>query len=394
LKIKKLKSLLIIFIAFKAIVFLVSFAYEKKFFQIFNIDSLATEDIQLNDIYYSINHKFNPDEIQKDIVLVNTGSIENDENFRTNLALLIDQINEYGPKNIGVDIVFEVEKDNFNDSILKETIARNNVVTAYDFKQKHKNLFQNQNIGVVNFPARINETIRQYYNYVLVGKDTIPSFACALIKNYPNQDIEYIKYSSKYSGFYNFLDENSIANANNFPAIEARDFLDDANTGKISDLLKDKYVIIGHLGADSMHNANDFEDKFKVPTDSILFNRIPIMPGCVIHANAAQMHLNNEHILSFDGWPFEVLSALILFGYLFIFFTIKQKSKLSKIYNVIIIIASTLILIFIANVYLMDIGVYVIIGGLYAQIALIEGFIDIEEEFHTIFNKNKKNEVI
>jgi hypothetical protein len=98
--------------------------------------------------------------------------------------------------------------------------------------------------------------------------------------------------------------------------------------------------------------------------------------------------------LSFDGWPFEVLSALILFGYLFIFFTIKQKSKLSKIYNVIIIIASTLILIFIANVYLMDIGVYVIIGGLYAQIALIEGFIDIEEEFHTIFNKNKKNEVI
>ena len=384
---------MIILIAFKATVLFVGYVYEKKFFQIFNINELATEDIQLNDIYYVISKKNKPVKIEKDIILINTGCITNDHNFRFRLAFLIEQIAEYNPKRIGIDITFEVEKDKFSDSVLKEAILKNDVVTAFDFKYSHKNIFTHKSKGIVNFPTKQNETIRKYYNYVIIGNDTIPSFASALTQTKNKKSIEYINYCTEFSGYYNIIDEETEINTNNFSAIEAIDFLDATKINLISDLIKDKFVIIGHLGSPNMNNKFDNEDKFKVPTDSMLLNRIPIMPGAVIHANAAQMMLNNEHFLAIEGWQFEIISTLILFVYVFLFYTIKNKFKLKKIINLMITLVSSFILILIGCVYLMDLGVYIAIGGLCAQIALIEGFIDIEADFLTIINKDKKDEM-
>jgi CHASE2 domain-containing sensor protein len=389
---KKLKTLLIILIAFKAVVFCVGYAYEKKYFQLFNINELATEDIQLNDIYYNINNGDTAVEIKKDIVLINTGSIAKDGDFRRKLFSLIEQVVEYKPKRIGVDIFFENAKDSFSDSLLKETILNNDIVTAFDFQQKHINIFENKSKGLVNFPSKLNETIRQYYNYVTIGNDTIPSFAAALTNIHPKNSIDYLNYCSEYNGYYNFLDDEAEINPNNFPAIEASAFLDDANSIKISELLKGKIVILGHLGTNNMNNSFDVEDKFKVPTDSMLFNRLPIMPGAVIHANAAQMLLKNDLIRIIDGWQFEIISALILFIYLYLFYTIKQKSKYKKLINVVIILLTTFVFILISCVYMMNIGIFIAVGGLCAQIALIEGFVEIEEEFLNIIGKYKKDE--
>jgi len=81
-----------------------------------------------------------------------------------------------------------------------------------------------------------------------------------------------------------------------------------------------------------------------------------------------------------------------LFGYLFLFYTIHHKYKLGKLFNILIILASTIPVIFFACIYLMDLGIYYKVGSLFMQIAFLEEFIDIAEGFKLKFTKNKAHE--
>ena len=385
------KQIFIIFFSFKILILLIGFLYHNLQLQLIHFEHLATEDIQFNDIYYATKQYKNSEFKSKEVVLVNTGSLANDDLFRENLAELIDKVALNKPKAIGLDFYFPTAKNPVNDSILRDKIIKNNVVTVIDAKQNHKSIFISDKKGLMNFPGKNKETIREYYNYKIINNDTIPSFAAVLSNTKSKDTLSYLKYSTENKGYYNILNKNEKINPVNFPAIEASYFFNESYQNELNQIIKNKIVIIGHLGSGNMHNPFDTEDKFRVPTDKSLFNRDLTMPGSVIHANAVQMLLNKDEMISIHGWSYEIMTSIILLIYLFLFYYIHHKFHLSKLINVILILASTFPIVYICCVYLMDIGIYYKVGGLFGLIIFLEEFIEIYEGFVNKFNK-KNNE--
>ena len=389
---KNIKQILLVFIAFKITVLLAYLIYEHLPLQLLHFEHQATEDVQFNDIYYATKKDQNSLLKDKDVVLINTGSIPNDSLFRKNLADIINKVADNNPKTIGLDLYFPTAKNPINDSILKNAIIKNNVITAYDSKLKHNNIFITSNRALVNLPTKDEETIREYYNFEIVKNDTIPSFAAALSEIKSNKSVDYLKFNTEKNGFYNILDEKDTINPANFPAIEASDLMKEFDQNKIKEIVNNKIVIIGHLGNEFMNNPNDVEDKFRVPTDKTLFNRNKIMPGAVIHANAVQMMINKDKMIAIEGWQYELITSIVLLVFLILFYYIHHNYHLSKLINILIILGSTIPLILISCVYLMDLGIYYKIGSLFMQIAFLEEFIDIADGFKRKYNKNKNHE--
>jgi CHASE2 domain-containing sensor protein len=382
---KNIKQIIFIFIAFKITVLLAFFIYEHLPLQLLHFEHLATEDVQFNDIYYSSNLNINLE--NKDVVLINTGSVAKDDSFRTQLANLINKVSTFKPKKVGLDFVFEEPK--VNDTVLQNAITKNNIVLGSDFRGSFKNIFTSTNKGIVNFPVKEGETIREYYNFVEKNDNKIPSFAAVLTGVNRDNSLEYLKYTSDSKGFYNVLDKNQKSEILNFPAIEALAILNDIESDKIKKLLKNKIVIIGHLGNGDMDNKFDVEDKHRVPNNRSLFNRNLTMPGCVIHANAVQMMIDKNEMFLIESWLYELISNIILFGFLFLFYTIHHKYYLGKLINISIILGSTIPIIFFFCIYLMNLNIYYKIGGLFMQIAFLEEFIGIADGVKNKFNKNK-----
>jgi CHASE2 domain-containing sensor protein len=386
---RKIKTVLIIFLFFKLVVFLAHSIYVNfKGVQLLHFEHLATEDIEFNDIYYftGVSDYTNNN---KHILLINTGSIANDSTFRTSLAKLINNVGKYKPKKIGLDILFIKSSDNISDSLLNSSINKNKVVLALDANFPNQLLFNSYKKGIVNFPEKKDQTIRSYYNYRIISSDTLYSFSSELSNTFSRDSIDYLKYSSDAKGFYNILDSNQIV-PNNFPAIEGSELVNDSINPKIAELIKGKIIIIGHLGSESMDNRFDTEDKFRVPVSKSLFNRNLTMPGSVIHANAVEMNINKDKMVSIQGWKYELIINLILLGFLYLFYSIHHKFKLGKLFNILIILMATLPIIFIFCVYLMDLNIYIKVGSLFMQIAFIEEFIDVANGFKDkYFTKNK-----
>lgn len=386
---KKIKTVIIIFIFFKIVVFLAHTVYVNfKGLQLLHFEHLATEDIEFNDIFYFSRITNYTDHNDK-VLLINTGSIKNDSNFRSSIAKLINNIGKYEPKKIGLDILFVNKTDINSDSLLNNSIQKNKVILASDSDLTKPLLFKTNKNGIVNFPENTGQTIRNYYNYRVISSDTLYSFSSELSNTKSKDSINYLKYRSDEKGFYNVLDSKEIE-PNNFPAIEGGELIIDTLNPKIAELIKDKIVIIGHLGSESMYNKYDTEDKFRVPVSKSLFNKDLTMPGAVIHANAVEMNLNNDKMISIEGWKYELLINLILIAFLYLFYSIHHTFKLGKLINILIILISTVPLIFIFCVYLMDLNIYFKIGSLFMQITFIEEFIDIADGFkEKYFTKNK-----
>ena len=387
---KKFKTLLLIFIAFKLTVLIAYLTYEHLPLQLLHFEHLATEDVQFNDIYYSTNKNKVNHIKEKGVVLINAGSINKDTAFRKNLAFLINKVSEYQPKSIGLDFYFE--KTTEHDSLLQQIITKNNVVIAIDAKGNHKNIFTSSKKGTINFPSKSGETVREYYNYMKIDGKNSPSFANVLSGIEKEDSLAYLKYCTDYKGFYNILNPQENINIQNFPAIEAIAILNSMDKTLFMEFIKNKIVIISHLGTGNMENEFDVEDKHRVPTDANLFNRNLTMPGAVIHANAIEMMLNKDELFAVEGWLYEFITSIILFGYLFLFYTIHHKFKLGKLFNILIILGSTIPVIFFACIYLMDLSIYYKVGSLFMQIAFLEEFIDIAEGFKLKFTKNKAHE--
>jgi len=390
---KKVKSIILIFISFKLTILCAYLLYKNLPLQLIHFEHLAMEDVVFNDIYYSVRPETDKSLIkEKEVVLVNSGTILIDS-FRLKLAQVITEVSRYKPAAIGIDMQFESHKNVLFDSVLKEVLLNNkNIVLAQDGKKINNQVFETSFNGVANFPSKENESVREYYVRMIEGKDTLPSFAFTLCKvNDKEFDIDgetsYLKYSTVGKGYYNVLNKLDNSGKYNFPAIEALDILNRTDTIAIRELIQNKIIIIGHLGTNSMDNENDSEDKYRVPTDSTLINRAPIMPGAVIHANAVQMFLTGNKIVKIDGWIYELITWIILIGYLMVFYTVHHKYYLGKLINILIIFGSTIPIIFIFGVWLMAIGIHYKVGALFLQIAFLEEFIEIAEGFSKKFSK-------
>ena len=110
-----------IFATLAVFVFLILLGMIPLNFYVLNPMKLALKDFDFNDIAYAKAHKDEHIKIDRRIVIVNIGHLD-----RAELGFLIETVNAYKPRVIGLDTYFEGEREPEKDSILREAFRKTN----------------------------------------------------------------------------------------------------------------------------------------------------------------------------------------------------------------------------------------------------------------------------
>lgn len=314
----------------------------------------ALTDFDSYDIVFSkLRQPLQPD---TNIVLINAGNLS-----REGIAREIMNINKFKPAVIGLDIIFEGNKNPVSDSLLSYALSScRNLVMISELKgyNEARDYYDSLRLSAESFNKY---AANGYANFVSSSEDgfrTIRSFRPkALYKNhsvysFPVKILE--KYNKK--SFNKFLERgNSIetinyrGNINRFYCIDAEDMLDGA---KDFSFIKNKIVLLGYLGPDL--NSKTFEDIFFTPLNEKYAGRtFPDMYGLLIHANILSMLINRNFIEIMPAYLSMGISFFLCLIYTGIFLKIKQKyiDWFGSTTKIILFIQALLILIIGLNVF-------------------------------------------
>jgi CHASE2 domain-containing sensor protein len=298
----------------------------------------AISDFDVYDIVYSKLRE--EPKVDTNIVLVNLSNLS-----RAEIARQVNIINSFNPKVIGIDAIFQEEKDHRSDSMLSDAFSKcqnlvlvskldmyNEVGEVYDTLLNSINIFnQYAENGFANLPSddKVSfRTIREFRPLLINNGVSVSAFASKIVEIYKpeafkvlinrKKEIEKINYTGNYNKFY-YLDVHQILSGENHLGF-----------------MKDKIVLMGFMGI----NINDktFEDIYFTPLNERFAGKaFPDMYGVVIHANIISMILSNNYVELMPEW-LSILMALIL-SYIsaYIIFNLKIKFKdwfsaLSKFY--------------------------------------------------------------
>lgn len=296
-------------------------------FKLFNVLKTSYKKIDLTDIYYA-ELKTKDVGISNDIALVNIAY-----HSRAEIAQILTIVNEQNPKVIGLDVVFKTTNYTAQDSLLLKALNNtgDKLVAAYDLFNTDENTnsffnLDNKTKGFVNIIGNNKEFGVIKKAEIKYKKDASSdiafSFAYELVKKYDSEltstvdddkiDIDNRKpYIINYTGGYD-----------RFLPIEGIDILE---KNRIVELLKNKIVIIGFFGS-HFTNSYELEDRKYTPMNSEGGHGTPDMNGALIHANIAQMMIDDTYI---NYWPkgkffiglFSLLLAypfIVMFTYFFV----------------------------------------------------------------------------
>gem|GEM_PF-6989511 len=378
---------------------------------------LASQDISLNDIYYSVRSDYDSDLLgDKQVVLVNLGSKPLDS-LRSTLAVLLERTWQFSPALMAVDVTFEEDKVPQSDRLLKASLNKYHPILAK--AKMGVNVFKECcDVAYINLPDAENESIRHYYNYGVLDGQKVPSFASLIAQKKAGRAVDFnnpmfrLRYNCVENGYFDVFDTlNSGAHRHdelryNFPAIEATDLLDTGKDQQLRLYLKGKIVIFAWMGSGFMNYEEDVSDRFKTPTDRALVNRSPIMPGAVIHAVAVEMMLNNYYYSEPTVFTqFLISIVLLVLAYLTIIVlgdwaaaAIDQRFKkkrwlmrflLSAIVKWSLVFVWILLLIYGAGVLLMARGYYLEAGTLLLQFGLLLAAVSIGDEIIRTYRESK-----
>ena len=252
-------------------------------------------DIEFSDFYNRVLHNSSSKEIDKDIIIVNIDSVYSRRDF----SLLLEELNNYHPKLIGIDVLFDTPKDSIEELILKNTIKNaSNIILAKEYDQEKdqykSSIFDSEidesHFGIVNFVNRNSHSVRSYLPCFNVNGEKKPSFSTRIYQMLSN---------SRSRTNYEKIDEETIV----FPSIGFCE-VDARFIKRDSSLITGKIVIVGSL--------NDSYDQHITPIDDK-------MPGSLIWAYILSDLINNrclKTIGNFSEWIIAiVLSFLLCFIY-------------------------------------------------------------------------------
>jgi CHASE2 domain-containing sensor protein len=361
--------------------------------EFYNFKEVAIEDIDFSDLYYQ--NQDTPKYGLDSIIIINSGSIPIEEKvgMRKNLNRLLHIIDttDCKPAKIGVDLEYNASGDKDVDTKLENTFKEKNCVIAES--KQNGCIFNSPKKGYVNFSDEDSKAIRMYYNYFVIDKDTINSFAreCSNRINHTKKEF-HLKYYCKDKGFYNRLDpENEEETVFAFPAVEGSTIL--ANTvalDTLKKLFKDKIVLIGHLGQGSMNNPDDINDKHKTPTDFDFIRKSKIMPGVVIHANAIKQLQLHESIYCVNG-VFYVFILYLITLYFFIAFILIERlaSPFVQLFTELAFLMLSMLLIHYGSVKLLCHFIH--LNTVYIAITLLF-LIELKSFFMEYYSKNSEHQ--
>lgn len=334
----------------------------------------AISDVDFSDLYYQ-NQKTS--HINDSIIIINSGSIEKIPGYgrRIDMLHLMRKLTDScSPKKIGIDLEYTDSMNKETDNALNELFKNDKFVLAKS--KQNTSILKGVTTGNVNFPQQENHAVRNYYFSNKVDDTTsLNSFANVCLNK--KLDIStagrefYLKYYCKGKGYYNILDkQNEEETAFAFPAIEARDILNNFSAADFKKFFDHKIVLVGHLGEGNMHNPDDIGDKHKTPTDFQFVFKTKIMPGVVIHANAIRQLQLDDQIMDFDWISYIILSYFLTFIFLIIFSQIKRL-KNYYIRFVVDFLFATLSIVFIHFVVFNELSKSIHINSFYIGLILL-----------------------
>jgi CHASE2 domain-containing sensor protein len=316
----------------------------------------SLSDFEITDI---VDSKIVPrDDLLADtnMIIINT-EVQNQELSNVGYAKVINTINQYNPKVIGIKQIIKKSGNEKQDRILAMVLNNcNNLVMSFKFSKfnessdefdgmiKSDKIFtENAKLAYDNFKKIDDErfyTIRKYYptlknhgkEYKSFSQQIVELYNPAIAKKYKNRnnEQEYIFYMGHYQFF----------------RIEAQDILE----GNFDPaLVENKIVLLGRISTKNSIDSNmALIDVFFTPlNESYTGKAFPDMYGTILHANIISMILNNNLIDSMPLWLIYIITILLAYINMVIFTYIIVKNK--KWYEIIslfvFVIESVLILI-------------------------------------------------
>lgn len=411
----RLKKLVVAFIVFAFFMIGLEWLLHHTPTQLFRMKEITVEDIDFSDIHYQVKKA---ETATKQVVLVNISSWPPDS-IRYKLVSLIDRINVYNPKAIGVDIYFEPKPDKEAFEAVNEQLdslfQKHKIVIGVSYASKSEfplGPLKTVHLGSINMPGDYNATLRTYFYdrsvKYLPGIQSVPSFACKLYEVFSGNKISRLAcgdstFTIRYNtgtelGFYNAL---TVSNpqvlqdtVQDFAAFEADDVTAafPKDNLEIGSLFKDKCVIIGVLGKPDLDYKNDLTDKHRVPVNFDLFNRMPTMPGAVVHANVVQMFINEQNgekkLHTIEGWRYNLIAGGIIFLYLLVFALLEKiRPFLIKLVLEILFLVISILSLIRLSAGLMNCGYHINVGRILLYIAFLIEYKMFASELHEYLEK-------
>ena len=277
----------------------------------------AFRDFNYTDIYYS---KLQDTLTKTDkIILVNVGNAS-----RFMMAKGIEKVALQNPKAIGLDMVFKDAKNEYFDSILKQTIQNTpNLITAYHFKGD--SIMNNhpyfgttlERSGYLDLEVDDETTVVRRFVGAKTLQDTLYSFpvkvglAAGTISTEQLSDLLNKELTINYLGreeHYLRFDLNEILERESIP------------------VLNNSIVLFGFLG-NQLNDNFTIEDKHFTPLNPKFAGRsFPDMFGLVIQANILESLISNESIFVLPSWLNWILTFLCCWGLIVLGMRIGKKS--------------------------------------------------------------------
>ena len=268
---------------------------------------LSLKDFDFNDLAYSKLGQGKNTDLDNNIKIIDIGQANREE-----LAMMLDKGASYNPKVMALDVLFYVEKDPHQDSLIKETFKRNkNLIAATqlipsgkegDTISKAGNYINTASkYAYVNLFTDSFSTIRYHEPFLKDYKGTeYKSFSASIIEAY-NQEA-YEKFEKK---AHHKIIINYSRHENQYLIIPWEDLMMD---NVDSAALKGKILLFGYIS----HNKDDISDKFFTPMNHRWYGKsIPDMPGIVVHANIISMALDGNYVKKLPLWANLLIAVLV-----------------------------------------------------------------------------------
>ncbi|MFZ4521052.1 MAG: CHASE2 domain-containing protein [Bacteroidales bacterium] len=263
----------------------------------------ALKDFELSDIWFSKVHERDTILTNPYIRIVDVGTLD-----RGQIGELINKINRFNPKVIGVDIQFTGSKDPHKDSILSEAIQNSkHIVLAGSLKNmedQSNSIFplEGKSMGFINLNVSHNTNVRSFFPVEKInGKDQF-AFAALIAKAFDEDAFDHLLDRKVKEEVINYS-----GNKEHFSLLTPDKIDSSEVAGNI--------VLIGFCCSNC--KAPVLEDLHFTPLNPEYSGKsFPDMYGVVIHANIIAMILTRQYIDDAPFWLILILALLSVFLYI------------------------------------------------------------------------------
>lgn len=377
-----------------------------KFFPVvFSVDMYdpiqsTLEDMQVSDLFFSEYRDYSKIHLDTNISIVNNGHLDREE-----LANLINILNKYEPKVIGIDAMFRSLRDPEEDSALATTFSQTkNLVLVCGLQHTDETKVFFDTIATSN--PMFNQFAHNGYANVISDDDVSFMTVRMMTPTQYVKDSLVLSFPLKVLSFYNnakvkkFLkrhNENEVVNfKRNIDKYNTLDISDVFNENKQKlEKIRGKVVLIGYLGPNLKTPVT--EDAFFTPMNKFYVGKTdPDMYGIVIHANVISMLLESDYINSTPDWFNYVLTMVILYFNMFFFAFLRENydfwyQTLSFSYVMLQTLLLSALFILLLRWFNFDVKMTGVFFGILICIPVFEGYTDsLKPLFISNYQKVKK----